>query len=42
MLYYHQAMQADNAKSFQEAIGKEITSFKEEKIFKIILINNKP
>ena len=42
VLYYHQAMQSDNSDTFREAIAKEISSFKEGKIFEIIPIESKP
>ena len=35
-------MQSDDAKSFREVMNKEIESFKQEKIFDIIPISNKP
>ena len=42
VLQCYQAMKSDNANSFREAMGKEVTSFKEEKIFEIAPIKNKP
>ena len=42
VLYYHQAMQSKDADSFREAMATEIASFKEENIFEIIPIKNKP
>ena len=42
VLYYHQAMKADDAKFFKNAMEVEIKSFKEEKIFKLILKTDKP
>ena len=42
VLHYYQAMQSDDADSFREVMGIEIESFKEEKIFDIIPIRNKP
>ena len=42
VLYYHQAMKADNADQFRDTMNKEIKSFKSEKIFELMLIKNKP
>ena len=41
MLYFHQAMQSEDAKEFYAAIAKEIASFKEKKIFNIDPIDSK-
>ena len=42
VLYYHQAMKADDADEFRKAMKKEINSFKDEKIFELMLLNKKP
>ena len=42
VLYYHQAMKADDADEFRKAMKKEIDSFNEEKIFELIPISKKP
>ena len=42
VLYYYQAMKADNTDEFRKVMKKEIGSFNEEKIFKLIPISKKP
>ena len=42
VLYYHQAMKADDSIQFKEVILKEIDSFKKDKIFTLILSKDKP
>ena len=42
VLHYHQAMKAEDAYDFKEAIGKEVQSFKDEATFELIQIKNKP
>ena len=36
VLYYHQAMKANDADDFWKVISKEIESFKEEEIFELV------
>ena len=42
VLYYNQAMKAEDADDFRKAMGKEIQSFKDEGIFELIHLKNKP
>ena len=42
VLYYHQAMKADDANFFKEAMDVEIKSFNDENIFTLMPISNKP
>ena len=41
VLHYHQAMNAEDADSFREAMEKEFDSFKQEKMFKLLLLRDK-
>ena len=42
VLYYHQAMKTDDVDEFRKAMKEEINSFKDEKIFELILLSKKP
>ena len=41
VLYYHQAIKAEDSAQFREAMLKEINSFKKEQIFELIPLKNK-
>ena len=38
VLYFHEAMKAEDANDFRKAMGKEIKSFKDADIFKLMLL----
>ena len=41
VLYYHQAMKAEDSDQFNEEMNKEIGSFKEKEIFEVISLKDK-
>ena len=42
VLYFHQAIKAEDADDFRKAMGKEIKSFKDADIFELMLLQDKP
>ena len=42
ILYYYEAMKAEDSDQFHKAMSKEIGSFKEKDIFEVILLKDKP